>query len=293
MTYQSRPFLAASIVAMAVFFFALGDVVSKTLALTLPVPVFAAGRYIVSILILLVVLYPRKGRKLWAANNPKLLIFRGLLLSFATLTMGLALRLLPVAETVAILYLFPFVVIALSVPIFGDHVMLLGWGFVVLGFVGVILVLTLTGTLNPLGVLFALLNVAISVGFHLISRKVSRTESASTMIFYVSLVGAIYFTFTALPYLAEAKFNIENIGLMILLSFLATSGHFLLPIAYRYAEASTVAPLNYLHLVWATLLGWIFFKQMPNAWGIMGIVLIIISGIGITLLAQKQRAKAS
>ena len=69
-----------------------------------------------------------------------LVFLRGLCLALASLTMGLALRLMPVGETVAIVYLSPFAVMLLAIPLLGERVGPLGWTCAAVGFLGVLLI---------------------------------------------------------------------------------------------------------------------------------------------------------
>ncbi|HEX8841606.1 MAG TPA: DMT family transporter, partial [Sphingomicrobium sp.] len=66
-------------------------------------------------------------------------------------------------------------------------------------------------------------------------------------------------------------------------------GHYLFTAAHRYAPASTLAPIGYLQVVWAGLLGWIVFAHVPAALSIAGMLIIIASGALIALKPSLQR----
>ena len=70
---------------------------------------------------------------------------------------------------------------------------------------------------------------------------------------------------------------------MVLLGFTPTSGHFLFTVAYQYAPASFIAHANHMHLVWAALLSWVFFRHLPDQWTLLGILMIVIAGTGIAI----------
>ena len=70
---------------------------------------------------------------------------------------------------------------------------------------------------------------------------------------------------------------------MVLLGLISTSGHFLIKVAYQYAPAYLIAPANYMHLVWAALLSWDFFRHLPDQWTLLGILMIVIAGTGIAI----------
>lgn len=288
-TAQARPLVGVALVATAVFAFALSDVVTKDLTQRYPVPVIAAIRYLVSVGLLLVLLFPRHGRRLWQTQRTGLVILRGAVLAMATLTMGLALRLMPVGETIAILYLSPFAVMLLAVPLLGEKVGPAAWIGAVVGFSGVLLILRPGGGLDPVGVAWALTNAGLATTYHLMTRHLARTETTVALLFWVTLVGAVYFTVTTLPSLDMPVPPLFDLGLMVLLGALATVGHFLFTAAYREAPASMLAPVNYLHLVWAAGLGWLVFGHLPDAISLTGMALICLSGVAVALRAQGSR----
>lgn len=135
-----RPLFAVSLVAIAVLFFARSDVLTKHLTQSYPVPVVIAARYLVSLAMLLSLTWPRLGAALWRTERIWLVLLRGGVLTLASLTMGFALRHMPVAETIAVMFLAPFAVMLLAIPLLGERVTVAGWFLAILGFSGVLLV---------------------------------------------------------------------------------------------------------------------------------------------------------
>lgn len=281
-----RPLLAIMLVAITTLFFAAADTIGKEMAMKYPVPVMQAIRYLASTVLLFAFVYPKIGARLWQTQKTKQVMFRGLLLSFASLTMGHALRLIPVGEAVSILYLSPFAVMALAVPLFGEKVSPLGWFLAVLGFSGVLLVLRPGGGLDPVGVIYALVNAGIATAFHLMTRSLSKTESSIAMLFYATINGAAFFVLTSIPHLSGPVPELFDIGLMVLMGLFATLGHFFFAAAYKIAPASLVAPINYMHIVWAAVLGWLVFNHLPDRVSVFGMALIIVAGAALALNAH-------
>lgn len=283
-----RPVVGIGLAAVAVLFFALADTLTKWLTETHPVPVVMAGRYLASLALPMVFVWPRQRARLWRTERFGLVLLRGAILALASLTLGLALRVMPVAEAVAILYLSPFAVIALAVPLLGERIGPLGWFLAVLGFCGVLLVLRPGGGLDPVGVIWALLNAACATAYHLITRLLTRTETTLALLFHVTTVGAAVFTVLALPHLNGAWPGPVEGAAMLLLGLIATLGHGLFAAAYREAPAGLIAPVNYMHLVWAALLGLIVFGDWPTPVTLVGMAMIIGSGVAIALTARQQ-----
>ena len=118
--HTAHPMRGVALVSLAVLAFALADVVMKHLSVLYPVPVIIAVRYLFNLALLTLILWPRIGSALWQTQRTGLVVLRGLSLACGSLTMGLALQLMPVGETVAIIYLAPFLVMILAVPLLGE-----------------------------------------------------------------------------------------------------------------------------------------------------------------------------
>lgn len=274
------------LVVVATVTFALADVVTKHLTMLYAVPLVLAMRYGINLALLVITLGPRHGRALVTTRRTAIVLFRGASLAVASLTMGIALRYMPVGETVAIIYIAPIGVMLLAVPLLGERVSLSGWIGAAVGFLGVLLIVRPGAGLAPLGVIFALINAACAVAYHLLSRVLARTETTIAMQFYTALVGTVVFT-SMLPW---TDLSVWPVGAEVLpflaLGAFATLGHLLFTAAYREAPASLLAPVNYLHLVWAGLLGWLVFDHLPDQVTAFGMGLVTLSGGAVALRAH-------
>jgi drug/metabolite transporter (DMT)-like permease len=278
-------------VVLATLGFALSDVMTKHLTTRYAVALVVAGRYLVNVGLLAVFLGPRHGAGLWRTRRTGLVILRALCLSAASLTMGLALRLMPVGETVAIIYLAPFAVMALAVPLLGERVPLGGWISAALGFAGVLLIVRPGGGLDTLGVVLAVANAGFAAAYHLLTRVLARTETTLALLFHTALIGALVFC-AMLPVFGLGPLpGPGDIALIAALGLLATLCHYLFTLAYREAPASLLAPVNYLHLVWAGLLGWVAFGHVPDATSLAGMALVTLAGVAVALRSRGPTAE--
>lgn len=289
-----NPLKGIILVAMAVLLFALSDVVTKHLTMHYAVTPVIAIRYLASIVLILLVLWPQQRARLWQTQRTGLVLLRGLFLAMASLTMGLALRVMPLGETIAIMYVYPFVVALLSIPLLGERVSLSGWIGVIAGFSGVLLIVRPGNAFDNWGVVFTLMNASMATAYIIMTRILGRSESTSAMMFHATLVGAVVFTIGTLSSDALSTFRpgSTDLGLMVLLGALTTGGHFMVTAAYRMAPPSLLAPVNYLHLVWAGLLGWLFFDHIPDQWSLWGMALVCTAGLVITLRSRFTRTYA-
>jgi drug/metabolite transporter (DMT)-like permease len=199
---------------------------------------------------------------------------------------------MPLGETIGIVYLSPFLVLLLAFPLLGERVPVLGWVGATIGFAGVLLIVRPGTALDPMGVFFAFSNALLSSVYALLTRFLTRTESTTSLMFHTAWVGALIFVVLAIPALGGFHPTLLDFGLMVALGSLMTLGHFLFTAAYREAPASLVAPVTYLHLVWAGGLGWLVFAHIPDALSIVGMAMVALAGAGVALNAHLQRRRA-
>ena len=188
---ENRPLTAFAIVIGTVFLFALGEVLTTHLATRYPVELVMAIRYLVSLMLILTFLWPVMGRTLWQTRRTRWVLLRGLILVLASLMIGHALRLMPVGETISILYSFPILVMILSITLMKEKLSLFNWGGAFFGFAGVLIIVRPGGGLDTLGVTFALLTALLTAIFHLMTRVLSQTETSHALLFHSILVSTL------------------------------------------------------------------------------------------------------
>ncbi len=290
-----NPTKGVLLVMGAVLIFAMADVVTKHLTTLYPVPVVVLLRYVVNVVLMMAILFPSQGAALWKTNRTGLVTVRALCLCAASLTMGLALRVMPVGEAVSIVYLSPFAVMLLAVPLLGEKVNLVGWLGAALGFLGVFLIVRPGGALDPWGVTLCLINAGCSTAYNLMTRLLSRTETTNALLFNTAGVGVVVFAVMSIGQWHGPMPGALDMGLMVFLGVLMTSGHFLFTAAYREAPASVLAPITYLQLFWAGGLGWLIFGHIPDGWSLAGMALVMVAGATIALRShfEARRARAA
>ena len=158
-----------------------------------------------------------------------------------------------------------------------EHVSLQTVGGIVVGFVGVVVFLNPAGDIQ-LAALVGLIGGALAAFAKVNIRKMSDTEPTTRIIFYFALFGALI---SAVPALATELHNptMRQWGYLILLGAVGTCGQFCLTQAYRLAPASQVGPFTYSSLLWASIVGWLFWSEIPSLQTLLGGALIISAGI--------------
>ena len=276
---EGNPLKGVAMVMAATLLFAAGDTLGKHLSMLYAATLILSARYGINLALVAVTMGPRHGRTIWRTQRTGLVLLRGLFLATATITMLLALRVMPVAETVAIIYITPVLLMLASGPILGERVPPIGWVCAALGFAGVLLIARPGSGLDPWGVALCLLNAVLGTGYHLLTRVLTRTETTMALLFHTALVGTILSVALTLALGVEALPTAADSLMILAYGTLATVGHLLLTSAYREAPAATLAPINYMHIAFATVLGWLAFAQIPDALGFAGMGLIAAAGL--------------
>ncbi len=271
------------LVVFAGLFFTCNDTATKHLAQTVSVPFIIFVRYAVNLVLTVAIFTPLEGKAFMRTERTGLVLVRGACLAGASLCLGLALQRMQVAEVTAMVFLAPMLVVVIAGPMLGERVAKLDWLAAFLGFVGVLLIARPGGDVDALGVAYMGIVVALSVVYLMLSRTLAKTESNSAMTFYGALAGTLAFgvllpwTYNGLPEV------VGDLALLLSLGVLAGVGHYLFTAAYRYANASVLAPLQYLQMLWAGLLGLIVFGNLPSRLSLIGMAVIAVSGIIIAL----------
>ena len=289
---EGNPLKGVALVVVATFLFASADTLGKYLVMLYAATMVLAARYVVNLALVTLTMWPRHRSALWRTRRTALVLIRGLCLALASITMLLALRVMPVAETVAIIYITPVLVMLASGPVLGERVSRLGWVCAALGFAGVLLIARPGSGLDPWGVVLALMNATLATGYHVLTRVLTRTETTMAMMFHTALVGVVVFLSLTILLGTETRPKAIDAGLMLALGALATVGHLLFTSAYREAPASTLAPVNYMHIAFATVLGALVFQQLPDTLGFAGMALIATAGLLSAWRASRASAVA-
>ncbi len=186
---------------------------------------------------------------------------------------------LGLAQSSAIMYVAPLVVTLLSMPILGEPV---GWRrilSVTIGFTGALIIIRPGGETFQWAILLPFIAAFCHAGYQLTTRLVARADNAMTTLAYTAAVGTVISSFGLLfgwrtPDL-EGWIGFAAMGLVGCLS------HFTFIKAFTAANAAVVAPFGYLSLLWATLLGFLLFGELPDTWTIVGALVIVASGLYI------------
>ena len=263
------------------------DVIAKLLGQAgMPVAQIVWARMLFGALMALPFALRHQGaRGLWP-DRPAFHMLRAAMLMLATFCFFSSLKFLPIADALAIFFVQPLVLTALSPVILGERVGPRRWAAVAVGFVGTLIIIRPgLGTMNP-GSLLALAAGTCLALYFLMTRRISGSAPAMVTTFYTNLMGTLIASVIAV-FVWKSPLPSEW-ALFVALGLIAGFGHYLITRAYDFAEASLLAPLAYTEMVTSVLLGWWFFGDFPDRWTFIGVAILISCAIYISV---RERAR--
>ena len=226
-------------------------------------------------------------------SNPMGHIARG---AVGVLSMGftfIALTRLPLPEAIMLNYAQPLLVVVFSALFLRETVRAYRWTAVVIGLVGVVIIswpnLSLfsgdAGSQQTVGVIAALLAATFSATAMLLVRRLVHTERTSTIVLWFSLTGTVAALLT-IPF-GWSPLTSAQTTFLVLAGICGGLAQILMTEAYRYAEASTVAPFEYVSMILGIVIGFLAFGDVPTAYTIVGGLIVV--GAGIFIIMRERR----
>lgn len=195
-----------------------------------------------------------------------------------------ALHLLPIADATAISFATPLLTVVFAVLLLGERVYIFRWSAVIVGLVGVLVILSdffgpeASGTTrNSVGAIVAVIGAAGAAMAATVTRNLARQESAATIVVYFSSWTSIFGLLTlpfgwGMPTLADAP-------LLIAAGLFGGVAQVFLTLSYRYGDAATIAPFDYLSMLWILAISWVVFGTWPSNRILSGAAIVIVAGL--------------
>ena len=269
---------------VATCLFVCQDSTSRILLRSYPATEIAFARYLVHMVLVTLVLAWRDPR-LMISRRPILQILRSGFLLGATLFAMLALKVMPLVDFSAIVWVAPVLVAALSVFMLNEKVSPGVWTSVVAGLIGVWVIVGRPGMDFSFSMLFPFLAALANALYQITTRLLHGANSSLTTLFYTALAGVL-FCGGFLPFVAVVP-NFAGGSLMFFLGLLGVASHFCLIRAFAAAPANIVAPFGYTALLWAILFSLLIFGEIPSLRTLFGAALIVGAGLFIFLRGRK------
>ena len=287
----NRPAAGIGYIVIAMALFTGMDALAKWMVADFSIFQILAMRGIFSIILLLPFLVRGKGiTGVLRTRNLKGQILRSMLGVGAMFGFFTALRQMQLADAVAIGFSGSLFMAALSVPLLGERVGPRRWAAILVGFCGVLIIVQPGSSTFQAASLLVLLSALFYALMMIATRWLSRTESNVSMVFYHSLVATLIGV-VVLPFVWVKPTPVDWV-LFAFMGLFATLAHLAIAQAFRSAPVAVVGPFEYSTLLWATIIGFFVWQEVPgsNVW--YGSVLLVAAGIYILYRETKLAAEA-
>ena len=252
------------------------DAVSKLLTADFSGIQVAWARYTFHLVPLVLFMGPARLRRVLHTVNLRAQILRSTSLAVSAVFIILAFSLMPLADAIAVSFIAPLMIVALSARFLGERVGIHRWIAVIIGFLGMLILVWPSGDVFEVGTLFALA-AAVFWAIGMIMTRQVRGDDTWTTLLFTALVGTVL-TCLVVPFFWRSP-SMTAWAMMLAMGLLGGVAHTLIIFAFRHASASLLAPYNYTLLVWATFYGWVLFEELPNLRTTIGAAVIVASGV--------------
>ena len=228
---------------------------------------------------LTILIWQAGGLKSLRPVNPKGHAVRAVLVIVGTFLFVSGLAYLPLTDAIAIAFAGPLFITALAPSLLSESVGWRRWSAVLAGFIGIFLIMRPGGAVIQWAVLFPLAASLAGAFRDLLTRHLSSQETTVAMLFYTTL-GVILASLATIPFI-WTPVPLVDWGWFALSGLLVGCANFFMIETFRYGEATLVAPFKYSGVIWAGLLGYFIWGDIPDFATIAGVSLVVVAGVYI------------
>lgn len=270
-----------ALMCAGVFCLSINDAIAKTLTEDYTAWQIAFLRNVIALPVVLLITLRMGGTAALRSYRPVTHLWRGALWVIGTFCFFTSLKYLGLAEATALIFVAPVLVTALSALIFREEVGARRWTAVLLGLLGVVIVVRPGGEAFQPAALLVLGTAFLYALMLLSARFVDPRESVWTLSLYLTGSGALIGVFIQ-PFI-WVPVAPDDLWLFGGSAIFGTAGMTMMTQAFRFATPAVVAPLDYTALIWASILGYVFWAEIPDLFTYLGAAVIIASGIYIVM----------
>ena len=262
---------------LAYFSFSLLDAIQKTAVIYNSVFQILFLKYFFTLFLSTAESIRKKNIYFYQTQNIKLQIIRSFLSIIESGCFVLSFRYLTLADAHSIGSLTPVIVVGLSAIFLREKVSAKTWIAIFFGFLGVLIIMRPGLTIFDSKSLIPLVAAFFLSLYQILTRKASEYDPSETSLFYTSIIGIISMSFLV-PFFWQPMQSFSYllfVGIGIFFSF----GIYFQIIALSYSKASIVQPFHYTLILWAIILGYLIYDDIPDIFTITGAIIIATSGI--------------
>ncbi len=263
----------------------MNDAASKYLAESYPMGQVLALRQIAALLMILAYVWWTDSWSDLRINDRGGQAWRAVIHVGSAVLIIWALTLLPIATVTAIVFSSPIIVLIFSMSFLGESVSWRRWIAVIIGFAGVLVIIRPGGVGFEWALLVAVAAAFVSGFRDLMTRRLSRTDTSISMLFWASVL-LIALSLLTIP-LGWKPLTLTASFWFVINGVLNAGAHFLMIEALRLGDAALVSPFRYTAILWATATGFLVWHQLPDTPTMIGAAMLIASGIIIIRRSAK------
>lgn len=274
---MTRNSLGALLMCLSMFGFAVMDSISKFMVQSYPVVQTLWVRYVIYAVFAVLIVGHRRVWRMARTRRPWLQFWRSLLALVENGVFFLAFAYLPLAETHAIGATSPLIVILLAAPLLRERVGLHRWFAVLAGFAGVLLIVRPGFATLEWPMILPLAGAAMWGLYQIMTRLCARDDAPGTTLLWSAFIGL-----AAVSLVAPFDWRPADAfawTLLLAIGVLGSLCHYGLIKALDYADASAMQPYSYTLLVWAAVMGFLVFGDIPAPWTFLGGGIVVLSGL--------------
>jgi drug/metabolite transporter (DMT)-like permease len=212
-------------------------------------------------------------------------VVRGVLVAMSSTLFFAAIKIMPLADALAITFISPFFLTILSAVFDKERIGWRRWTAVAAGFVGMLVIVRPSYAAFGWQALVPAASGFVFAVYTLLNRRLTAFDTPLTMQFTAGLSGCLFLTlvlgaswFVGLPDLSPSPLGLREIGFLLCMGVFSVSGHLMYVQASKLAPTSLIAPMQYVEIAAAAVLGYAVFGDFPDFWKWVGIVIIVASG---------------
>ncbi len=277
------PQMGIILMTVAMFIVPTMDMFAKLLTAHMSAGSVALVRFAMQTVILLpFILFARQGQR------PNLLhLYAGFFMGSALIALNIALKVMPIANAIAIFFIEPLILTLLSAVFLKEKIGIRRISAVLIGLLGALIVIRPNWSEFGYVSIFPMITALCFACYLLLTRVMSQNNTNKlAMQFWVGLFAAVLISLSLIVLspleIASLQFtapSLDILWMIIAMGGLAALTHWIIAHAFARGEASTLAPLQYLEIFAATLIGLIVFNDFPDIFTWIGAFIIILSGV--------------
>lgn len=264
----------------------MGDAMAKILGETIPLGQLLLVRFVAQVVFLVPIVWWIGSTLRMGGRLLGLTVLRALLHIVGIGAMFSALRYLPLADALAIAFVMPFISLLLGRFVLGEEVGSRRIQACCVGFVGTLLVIQPSFAAVGAPALLPLVVALAFALFMLVTRHIAKETEPIALQAVSGVIASVILgiAFLVVPEGASAALRIVapngyEAALLLFIGVLGTVAHLLMTWSLRFAPSATVAPMQYLEIPFATIIGWIVFRDLPNGLAAVGIAITMAAGL--------------